>query len=584
MSTKTLRKRIALVAVAALTAGLVSVVAVPSANAAAFTGTKITSTNIYANNALGAAASLAAGATPGSQGLIATNTATATALTQTAIIYSTGTIAVATATNEAVGATAKVAQKIVVSGATITSAVNSGVGGGAITLASNLVSATTAVSGATAGDGNFLGALIKPNSGSATFTITGYDDATAGVAATWAITVTVATTSVAGVLSAADSTVAFTAADGDTATADVAGKNVATARIPLFLNVILADAYGTAISATTGALVVSVSPGAIVGISTGTGTVGALSSTVNTATAVSTASPADINIRVQEATAGAGWNGTVTVTYNGVAIATKSGTIKGDVAKLVITPKKIGKNDGNATASAFEYQAYDAAGNIVVVANAGVTLNTSSASGVISAAVGAADNSTVAAGTGSITCVSTASGKSSITMQVVTAGGVVVKSTPVEFSCAGQGVAYTASFDKASYAQGDIATLTVKFYDSKGAAANSSDAVGATTNQVITANQMERVTAYAVTATPDVNGQNVYTYTVGTSSGIVAGSYNAVISYPTVNAIAGKNQTASYTVTGGAGVTNADVLKAIVSLIASINKQIAALQKALLKK
>jgi hypothetical protein len=32
------------------------------------------------------------------------------------------------------------------------------------------------------------------------------------------------------------------------------------------------------------------------------------------------------------------------------------------------------------------------------------------------------------------------------------------------------------------------------------------------------------------------------------------------------------------------GVSNADVLKAIVSLIASINKQIAALQKALLKK
>jgi hypothetical protein len=36
--------------------------------------------------------------------------------------------------------------------------------------------------------------------------------------------------------------------------------------------------------------------------------------------------------------------------------------------------------------------------------------------------------------------------------------------------------------------------------------------------------------------------------------------------------------------TGSAGVSNADVLKAIVSLIASINKQIAALQKALLKK
>jgi len=37
-------------------------------------------------------------------------------------------------------------------------------------------------------------------------------------------------------------------------------------------------------------------------------------------------------------------------------------------------------------------------------------------------------------------------------------------------------------------------------------------------------------------------------------------------------------------VSGETGVTNADVLKAIVSLIASINKQIAALQKALLRR
>ncbi|MFM2180226.1 MAG: hypothetical protein RL192_388, partial [Actinomycetota bacterium] len=43
-------------------------------------------------------------------------------------------------------------------------------------------------------------------------------------------------------------------------------------------------------------------------------------------------------------------------------------------------------------------------------------------------------------------------------------------------------------------------------------------------------------------------------------------------------------KTIQYKVAGSAGVTNADVLKAIVSLIASINKQIAALQKALLKR
>ena len=52
-----------------------------------------------------------------------------------------------------------------------------------------------------------------------------------------------------------------------------------------------------------------------------------------------------------------------------------------------------------------------------------------------------------------------------------------------------------------------------------------------------------------------------------------------------VNGSAQAATTASVTVKStSASVTNADVLKAIVSLIASINKQIAALQKALLKR
>jgi len=42
--------------------------------------------------------------------------------------------------------------------------------------------------------------------------------------------------------------------------------------------------------------------------------------------------------------------------------------------------------------------------------------------------------------------------------------------------------------------------------------------------------------------------------------------------------------TVAYKIAGSGGVSNADVLKAIVSLIASINKQIAALQKALLRR
>ena len=569
MSTKTLRKRIALVAVSALGAGLLSVVAVPSASA-----TAITNCQIHANAANGAA-----GDATNSNGLIATNCAsTPGALLQTATMFATGSIAVFAANTDA-------AQRISVVGGTVGVFSKAGATGtdGQETIAADR-SRIDVADAATANDTNSLNVLITPSAGATTMTISIWDTYTAGAAPTDVVTVTIATASLAGALSVADSTVSFSSTDGGNPTVDAVGANTSTPRTALFLNVQLNDVYGTDISATTGALIATASTGAIVGISSNDGAVGVLSSATHSVSAVSTVSPADVNIRVQEATVGAGWSGTVTVTYNGVTVATKSGTIRGDVSNLVITPTAIGKNDGNATTDAFTYQATDSRGNVVVVANAGVTLNLSSAAGIVSGAVGTNDNSSTAAGKGTITCVSGATGKSSVTMQVVTAGGVIVKSAPVEFSCAGQAVAYRASWDKASYAQGDIAKLTVQFVDSRGNAANSIDAVGANTNQVITANQMERVTAYAAAPTPDAKGQNVFTFTVGTSSGIVPGSYNAVVSFPTVNARAGENQSAAYTVSGGTAVSNADVLKAIVSLIASINKQIAALQKALLKR
>ena len=416
--------------------------------------------------------------------------------------------------------------------------------------------------------------------------ITGYDAYTVTASPSWVVTVTIATASLSGVASVADSTVAFVATDGAAATSDVAGTNAVTARAPLFLNVQLNDVYGNDVA--TSGLVVEVSAGAIVGLSAAAGDpVNGLTAANSTIAITSAVSPADINIRVQEATAGKGWSGTVKVTWNGILIGTKSGTIIGDIAKITVTPKRIGNNvGGGATATAFDYQATDAAGSVVVLTATALTLNDSSASGIISTAVGTVDNSATVPGKGSITCVSGASGKSSVTMQTILPSGTVIKSTPAEFTCAGQAVAYTASLDKASYAQGEIATLTVKFFDSKGNPANSVTAVTANPNDaVISANQMTLVSAMTAAQTADVKGQATFTLTVGTASGVVAGAYNAIVSFPTLNAIVGTNQAVAYTVTAPAGATsNADVLKAIVSLIASINKQIALLQKALLKK
>ena len=61
-----------------------------------------------------------------------------------------------------------------------------------------------------------------------------------------------------------------------------------------------------------------------------------------------------------------------------------------------------------------------------------------------------------------------------------------------------------------------------------------------------------------------------------------------MVSFHTVNtagaAIGAANIAASYEIAGTGAVSNADVLKSIVSLIASINKQIRALQKLILKR
>jgi len=60
-----------------------------------------------------------------------------------------------------------------------------------------------------------------------------------------------------------------------------------------------------------------------------------------------------------------------------------------------------------------------------------------------------------------------------------------------------------------------------------------------------------------------------------------AGSFNAVVN---LGGSTTKSVTVAYKVAAASGVTNEEVLKSIVALIASINKQIQALQKLILKR
>jgi hypothetical protein len=545
MSTKTLRKRISLVAVSALGAGLLSVVAVPSANA---------SDGTIAN-------------TTGSAGLVSAITAGTT--TRTAVLLSTGTLVVDVTGDAAV----KVSGALIVSGGTING------------------SQTCSATGAS-------GPLsIKPNvAAGSTFTVTTYDEDTCAGAATIAdvLTVTVAASNLAGVADPAESVVRWdsnVAGSAPTAAEDVTNsKTTFGNELELFIS--LADTYRNPIDAQDGALVVTVTSGAYLG-AIAASNAGVPAGT--TTTQVSTADPSDLWVVVDEATTGAGWAGTVTVTYNGVLIATKSGTITGAPASITVTPYKIASTaNAGLPDPAFLYTVKDAAGTSLAFTSTDLALYSSSNKAVVTDADGGSQNASSSSpygsnvGAGIITCTTTA-GTSDVVVSYTLANGTVIKSNSFKATCGGNAYNYTASMDKASYTQGEIATMTITFKDSKGNLANSNVAVDASASGVsdatISTPMMSMVGSLGAGATikPNGAGQAVFKFTVGTATGLTDGAYNAVVSFPTLS-LADPVSVAYKVGTGSTGVSNADVLKAIVSLIASINKQIAALQKALLRR
>ena len=99
---------------------------------------------------------------------------------------------------------------------------------------------------------------------------------------------------------------------------------------------------------------------------------------------------------------------------------------------------------------------------------------------------------------------------------------------------------------------------------------------------------MPMLTAVSATGSAPVlknDGTVSYTFSVGTTTGMTAGTYSSIIDFSSLTAVAAVKATPTYKVsTGGDTTSNADVLKSIVALIASINKQIQALQKLILKR
>jgi len=559
MSTKTLRKRIALVAVSAMGLGLLSAVVAPTANAAV----------IVANDIVFAPATSTENI---SLIDVCRDTSTATVQTATIPLTSSGISISATAGAAANG-------YITVSGPGVIASK-----GSAWTLDSN-VAATVSVSGTAAN--NLL--KIKPT---ATGTITITTSATSTSAALDVLTVTVVDKCSNGTYSAAESGVAlqtaqhagetWTLTNVDDPTADVVA-NGGTGYIRLKLN----DTYGQDLSADN--LVATVTSGTCrvsIDAYSAASTYGAGST--KTASAISNVTAADHVVSVAQSVTNAPTVCTVSITFGGTAVATKSIKFRGVAAKLVVSDQTVGATNGYGY---YRVKVLDSAGN--AIPSASITTSSTEANNVAAlAVVSNAQSNTVSTASDGITpdvadgstsaarfnCTSKGgSAKITVRTNTDTNSTTFITSDPFTVNCGGALDTWSISFDKASYAPGEIATLTVSGKDADGYAVKT---YAAMTGIEYSFGGMTAVTAPTSSDTFSSGvGYKTYKFSVGTTEGAFVGTYK----------ITGATDTTAKTIqykvaSSSASVTNAEVLAAIVKLIASINKQITALQKLLTKK
>ena len=582
MSTKTIYKRIAVIAVSALAAGLFSAVSAPVANAA-----RTANTNTYANATGGGVYVLdntddVTGNTSKSQGLLAT--ASGTGLTQTATMFSNGVIVVSTGL-----AAGTHAQLITISGGTLVGADKCEVatGGGTLTVSPDLTTCSALADAA-----NEITAAIKPSAAGTPLIITGYDNSAA--AANWKVTVTVVAVASSGSFSASKSNIALTAAGAAPATAnvDTAGVSTVENNTCAYLYYELKDANSVQLP-TSASIIAKVSTGMTVGIG-GSGTLGVTTGSYGGAATY---------LQACQATANTAATGTVTLTVNGVDVATRTITIVGQLASITVVEGAIAKRNEAGTTDAVygdfatrsagtwypshSYTGKDAAGNLVPV-DAAIETTTLDAQVTALGDDGTADprNADSDLRTGGLTfaCADASGSNAKLQIKATAADTTTIKSNVFNVTCAGDAVNYTASTDKAVYNTGDVMTVTVKGTDKSGKVANDYGIISTTAKLGTIASG---AIASSVAAPKDgdtlSSGSKTYKYIIGQDQG----TFTVSVDFSNVNNTTYNQSALTLPISvksSSTAVSNEDVLKAIVSLIASINKQIAALQKALLKR
>ena len=603
MSKTTLRKRISLTVVAALATGLLSVAPANAHNTTVSTGATNTNANVGTTDqsmfvatrlsTTGAATTVVGNTDAGnagtSLGLLVKDATSGTA--QTATMLTSGVLSLYSPISTAVAYVAT---------------------GGTFNVSSPVVIGSTATFGQDrrtilfASASSTVGFAWTAPSTAGTYTISMYYHSTAAPtlsvpanALGAQLTVTVVAASAGGAYSAAYSFCAVSNAAPAVLTTTTADTTAATTNgNPMFINFALNDGYNNDLA--QGNIVATATNGA--NIAFGDGAANPAAGTSSTVVAYDTG--AGDAIKVTQGTADAPLSTTVTITYNGTTICTKTVGFAGAPTKIAVTVSETqalstadGKadflEDGYARAGLFTVLATDAAGNQVATSSIGTfSANAASLAGqtivsALSVTSSATQTSTTLPGrvsTGTYTCGATAGEVKTAKLDfTITATGKVITSDAFTIRCADKPYSYTASFDKASYVQGELATLTVKFLDSKGNAANSVSGTGTWTSVTP---MLTNVSATGAAAGLGTTGSKKYSYTVGTASGMTAGTYTSIIDFTALTgAGTAEKATPTYKLsTGGDTTTNADVLKSIVALIASINKQIQALQKLILKR
>ena len=609
MSTKTLRKRIALVAVSALTAGILSVVSAPAASAAnnsAIGSASPAPANDVFNIGTGTTANTLTG-TPvaDNDGVAAVSIGLLSlkdypGVTGTATMLSSGTLSI-------YGKSA--------SGSALTFTVS---GGRFTTLETDQSSGTESIDAArtlySVYDDNSAtegAALVVPNSGVSTLTVAMYTKAvTYANTITAAILsgatskgtlvgkydVTIATTNASGAYSGANSF--CNAAVSGSATVDgvdQADSLTVANGSSVYINYQLLDIYDGAIP-DTGAIVISTTAGALVGHSA---TLGATDQSMVNITAVTNANEG--TVKISQPTSNKPTSGNVTISYNGVVVCTKSYKITGEVAKVVASDPVVART-GASNADAFRVRFYDSGDNQLYIGDATTaarvsvipaTLNTVVTNATVPTGSVAATN-TAAKGTVVCNVAITAgsglgSGTADLQLQYTNTSGNVVKSNVWKQACAGDAYTFTASQDKATYTWGQLATLSISFKDSSGAAINAYQEVSATSYNISISGGPA---ATAITApgnsdeagTRGVDAAGVKTYQFITDTTTRDAATIVAVTIAGLASTQGK-VTVPYSVkSSSTDVSNNEILKSIVALIASINKQIQALQKLILKR